>query len=706
MKQTGFKILLLTILLFSGARITCAQEPPKPAKTETTGSQQLEDKIEQLSGQTDAELDYSDLVDDMMQYLRNPVNLNQASERELKQLQLNDLQIYNLTTYIQKFGELTSIFELNLIEGFDSLMVTNLTPFITFELQPVGKSITLNNLAKYGKNQVIARYQQVPEQQKGYSPIDDSALLANPNSRYLGSSAKLYLRYGYNFYNRVKFGVTMEKDAGETFLPQQDSLKKGFDFYSFHFYYAGKKFLKHLALGDYHLQFGQGLTMYSSLAFGKSSGAITNRRIAQPVKASTGANENLFLRGAAATISPVRNTDLTLFYSSKKSDANVEGTDSLSSEYLYISSLQESGYHRTPGELAGKDAVQQTVYGGNLQTRLKMFRLGVTALHTELGNELRKSDALYNQFDFRGQSLTNYGFDFAAILKALTVYGEVSGSDNGGKALLAGATATPDPRFALSVIYRNYAKDYQNLFSNAFAEGSRNANEKGLYIGMLAQLHKKVSFSAYADHFRFSWLRFRVDAPSRGSEYLGQLIYSPSRSTEIQFRYRFQQKQLNPSGSETYTDFPEPETRQNFRAHVTYRATPSLSLKSRIEATTWKMPGFEKRSGYLMYQDVIYSPSEKPWLLNGRFALFDTDTYNERMYAYESDVLYAFSIPAYYYKGSRFYLMGKYSFGRSLDIWVRYAITYYANKQVIGSGLDEIQGNYKSEVKVQLRLRL
>jgi len=696
-------ICIMFILLLSGSKIVLAQEPAKPAATE---NQQLEDKIEQLSEQTDSELDYSEIVDEMMQYIRSPLNINQASERELREIQLNDLQIYNLTSYIERFGELASIYELNLIEGFDSLLVMNLKPFISFEMQPVGAAINLKNLTKYGRNQIITRYQHVLKQQKGYTPIDDSSIQASPNSRYLGGPQKLYLRYNYNFYNKLKFGLTMEKDAGETFFPKIDTLPKGFDFYSFHFFYSGKKFLKYLAIGDYHVQFGQGLTMFSSLAFGKSPGAITNRRMVKTVKPSTGANENMFLRGAAATISPIRHTDLTLFYSSKKSDANVKESDSLSAEDLYISSLQETGYHRTPGELAGKDAVQQTVYGGNLQTRLKMFRLGVTALHTELGNELQKSDALYNRFDFRGKSLTNYGFDFAAILKALTIYGEASGSDNGGKALLVGATAIADPRLAISLVYRNYSKDYQNFFSNAFSEGSRNANEKGIYIGMLAQLHKRISLSAYADHFRFSWLRFRVDAPSAGSEYLAQLIYTPTRAAEIQFRYRYQQKQINPSGSETYTNFPEPDTRQNFRVHLSYNASPTLTLKSRIEASSWQMPGFKKSNGYLMYQDVIYSNPEKPWLLNGRFALFETDTYNDRLYAYESDVLYAFSIPSYYYKGSRFYLMGKYSFGRRMDVWIRYSITYFANKQVIGSGLDEIQGNKKSEIKVQFRLRL
>ncbi len=700
--KLSLKIFLLSLALMAGVS-GLAQQPETPGSLKTSP---LEEKIEQLGGQADADIDFSELVDELMQYIVRPVSINKASESQLRQLQLNDLQINNLTTYIQKYGELTSIYELTQVEGFDSLLVTALSPFISFELQPPGAKITPANLARYGRHQILSRYQQVLEQQTGYSPISDSALAAKPNSRYLGGPEKLYLRYGYNFYNKIRFGVTMEKDAGEVFLGGPDSLKKGFDFYTAHFYYNGDKFLKHLAIGDYHLAFGQGLTMYSTLAFGKSPGAITTRRIAPQVKPNTGVNENLFMRGAAVTVSPLRNTDLTVFYSDKKVDASVSGTDSLSAEALYISSLQESGYHRTPGELAGKNAIQQTVYGGNLQTRIKMFRLGATAYQTKLGADLEKKDYLYNQFDFKGKELANFGFDFAAILRSLTVFGEVAGSDNGGRAMLIGATATPDPHVAISVVYRNYGKDYQSFFSNAFAEGSRNANEKGLYIGLFAQLHRNWSLSAYADYFRFPWLRYRVDAPSRGTEYLSQLTWTPNRRTEMQFRYRYQLKQINPSGVAGYTEYPENEKRQNARVHLSFKPTSSLTLKSRAEATWWSMPGFEKRGGYLVYQDVIYNMPEKPWSLNARYALFDTDTYNERLFAYESDVLYAFSIPSYYYKGNRFYLMGKYSFGRRLDLWVRYAITTYANKTVVGSGLDEIQGNKKSEIKVQIRLRL
>ncbi|MGB1032468.1 MAG: hypothetical protein ACPGWM_07625, partial [Flavobacteriales bacterium] len=86
-------------------------------------------------------------------------------------------------------------------------------------------------------------------------------------------------------------------------------------------------------------------------------------------------------------------------------------------------------------------------------------------------------------------------------------------------------------------------------------------------------------------------------------------------------------------------------------------------------------------------------------------ALFETDSYNARLYAYENDVLYAFSIPAYFSKGVRYYAVAKYKIKRGVDLWLRYARWYYTDRSTTGSALDEIAAPHKSEIKVQLRLR-
>ena len=73
---------------------------------------------------------------------------------------------------------------------------------------------------------------------------------------------------------------------------------------------------------------------------------------------------------------------------------------------------------------------------------------------------------------------------------------------------------------------------------------------------------------------------------------------------------------------------------------------------------------------------------------------------------YESNAQNVFSIPAYYYQGSRGYCMIRYSFFKRFDVWVRYGSTIYSNRKSIGTGSEEIKGNIKSDLLVQLRVKI
>ena len=109
--------------------------------------------------------------------------------------------------------------------------------------------------------------------------------------------------------------------------------------------------------------------------------------------------------------------------------------------------------------------------------------------------------------------------------------------------------------------------------------------------------------------------------------------------------------------------------------------------------------------GFLAYQDLVFRKLGSPLQLTGRICLFDTDDYDARIYAYENDVLYAYSVPAFSDQGMRLYAIARYTVTRGIDIWLRYAQTYYTKLNVIGSGLDEINGNTKSEIKAEVRFK-
>lgn len=662
----------------------------------------LIEKIENLAEKSDIELDFSDLLDNITFLLDNPVDINLASFDDLKQIIfLTDFQVIQILEHRSKYGIFLTIYELQAVEGLNEETIRLMEPFIKISTEKPNERLKFGDVIKYGKHDLFLRYSRILEDQQGYQQLSDSAKEAQPNGYYLGTPSKIYSRYSFNYNNRIRFGITADKDPGEEFFG--GSQPYGFDFYSAFASYTSKGVVKEVVVGDYHAGFGQGLTLWTGLAFGKSSEAVSMKRNAGGLKPSTSVNENLFLRGIAATFA-LQNLELTAFYSSKKVDANIGEIDTVTNEIMYITSLQETGYHRTNAEMEDKNAIGEKLLGMHLGFRKNLYSFGTTIYKTSFDTPLDTSSQLYEKFRFSGTSNLNAGLDYNFYLKNVNFFGELSASENGGKAFVAGCQANLGPRVSYTVFYRNYGMKYQNLYSNALGENSENNNEKGLYSGVLLRLHKYWTFTGYFDIFEFPWLKYRVDAPSTGSEYSAQLSYQPSRLLEIYFRYRYKNKQIN-SGEETLLHLIASEKRQNFRIHVSSEILPWVTLRSRIEYMKYNPGNQTSGDGYLVYQDVMIRPENKPFDVTMRYAIFNTDSYDERIYAYENDVLYAFSVPAYYYKGSRFYILLKYEFAEWMDFWVRFAQTVYTNQQTIGSGLDEIDGDTKSEIKAQVRLK-
>ncbi|HNY06930.1 MAG TPA: hypothetical protein PKL64_02460, partial [Bacteroidales bacterium] len=128
-----------------------------------------------------------------------------------------------------------------------------------------------------------------------------------------------------------------------------------------------------------------------------------------------------------------------------------------------------------------------------------------------------------------------------------------------------------------------------------------------------------------------------------------------------------------------------------------------VSLKSRIEYVKNSVADAEAKNGFLIFQDISYK--SKRWSLTSGYGLFDTDGYDERIYVYESDVLYAFSVPSFEDKGSRFYVLIAFCPVKNLDLWIKYSQTAYGDKQVVGSGLEAINASHKQEIKIQMRIK-
>jgi len=706
-------LLFLPILCGCSIRAANTANPPaingKQEDPVTDELQQLifsyvEDLLETQEGETD----YGSIVEILESLAVHPLNLNSASADELRQLfMLSEWQISQLMQHIDSHGNLISIYELQAIEGFTPSDIRAIEPFVTVSDDLPRRHFTRSNIMDEGENVLFLRYQQLLEQQKGFSDITPEELLANPNARYPGSPLRLYARYRFTWYQNISLGITAEKDPGEEFFT--GSQPKGFDFYSGHFFLKDMGRIKVLSLGDFQAQFGQGLTFWSGMGFGKSTEGIGVKKNGLGLRPYTSVDENNFLRGAGITIQ-VGPVEVTGFYSSKYRDASVAQSDSLTGEPLTITSLRQSGLHRTPGELAGKNAVQERIGGGNITFRRKRLKVGLTGYMFRLGAEYQRNLTFYNQFDFSSNHYHGAGLDYSYLHRNMHFFGETAFGGNGKMALINGMMISLHRQFSLALIHRHYDPAYQSPFAAAFGENSRTTNEKGLYLGVKMQLSPRLTVYGYADHFSFPWMRFRTYMPSHGSDYQLNLDFEPSDETRVSFRFRRKNKPLNNNESSSrqtassHVRFLEKVCRSQYRMNLSYHISPSINLRGRMEFMTHRH-GDQKESGFLLYQDILYRNARHPLALTFRFALFDTEGFDSRIYAYEHDVLYAFSFPFYSDQGMRTYMVARWRLLRNVDLYARLSRTMYINRTHSGSGLDRIEGPTRTEVKAQVRLR-
>ena len=311
----------------------------------------------------------------------------------------------------------------------------------------------------------------------------------------------------------------------------------------------------------------------------------------------------------------------------------------------------------------------------------------------------------YKAYKFSSDHLMTSGLNYRYYAGHLAFFGETAMSDNFKVGTVNGIAWQIDPRLDLLVIHRYYDKGFQSLYSAGFGESSDNSGEKGLYIGLQARMTKRINISAYFDQFSYTFLSYLTDDYSIGREMFFQTDIKLNWRASMYLRFRNKITERNTRDEVTGIKDQVQLNKTNIRLNYDQQINSQLSLKSRIEWVRY-LYGDQKSNGILLFQDIVYSFKKIPLKIYGRYAIFDTDNYDSRIYAYESNLLYVFSIPSYYYKGMRTYLMFKYEIGRAVDIWLRWGMWSYDNRDSISSGLEQINGSRKSDIRVQLKFRL
>lgn len=663
-----------------------------PGQNQARPDVDLQALVDEILAIQDDDINYEELYENLAQLLSDPADINQITAEQLRSLYiLNERQVHAFINYRTEIGLFLSVYELQNVEGITKEVFEKISPFITV-IDPasrVNKSLW-HRMMGASNRYLVVRVDRTLEQKRGYR-----------EKMYAGSPNRMYTRFRASKPGDFSIGLTTEKDGGEktTWTPSQKQY--GADFISYHVQLQNKGIFKNIIVGDYQAQFGQGLTLGSAFGIGKNAEAVTTiRRPNIGFLPYTSVNEAGFFRGTAVSLSINQRITFHTMYSLRLRDGALE-QDTTQEAGALASSFSYSGLHRTENELTNRNSIRENNLAGALIYQYKSLEAGLILHHTQFSTPLIRTPRVYNQFYFQGDRITNGGAFLNYNFKNFSFFSEYAHTLGEGTGITAGIVASFTSRLDMTLLYRKYDRNFQSLYSNALSENSSAQNERGIYWGWKYLFSKQYSLSGYFDMFKFPWLRYRSYMPSYGDEWLIRITYKPSRSVSMFLQAREETKVRNIS-SESNLYVTAPGIKRNYWINIDYTVTTGLSFRTRAQFSRYAL-GTNISQGMVILHDVTWQRGKIS--ISGRYALFNTDDYDNRLYVYEKDAWLAFSFPPYFGTGVRNYIVLQYSVSRTIDIWLRWARVTYRDRTSIGSGNELIEGNDRNDVKFQTRIR-
>lgn len=636
-----------------------------------------EDNLENLVQEVSEETDNNDLFDRFEYYLNNPVDINKAGITELLQLPLMDAYAANLIVQRRnQYGNYFSVQELYAIRELNKDIIRNIIPFITIEEKlavttPQIKSelIPVPSISKI-KYSLRSRVITDLQTRRGFS-----------EKRYAGSKIKSYNRLLIKQNNNYQIGLLTDKDPGETSY---------IDFVSFHLMGKELGIIKRIVMGDYLLEFGQGIALWSPYVIAKSSDAIYPvKKNERGLRAYTSSTEANFLRGGAMSIQ-LDKLLLTVFYSQNKFDASIDETSGT------ITSRPVDGFHRTESEIFRRNSAEEKVYGAVFDYSIfNNFKLGLLGYNSILSHPIQSSST----FGLSGDEFRFYSFYYDAVIMNMNVFGEFS-FDQKSVASINGLQFSVTSNFSIVTAFRNYPSIYRNYRGSGFGErAGATSNETGFYTGFRWRVPVGV-LNVYYDQFKFPFRTFNNVSPSDGDELLAELSSKPFSKTETKFRYKYENKDV----TQTLDELRQvtKRLRQSFRIEITHSISNFLRTRSRVEYNYFNINLRNlKEDGYLFFQDIRFAPQNNI-VVFGRIIFFKTDSFNSAIYEFENDLMGVMTNLAMYGEGMRWYLIGRYKVFKNLTLSFKYSETYKPKEKSLSSGNNLIPNNLDNRIGFQI----
>lgn len=600
-------------------------------------------------------------------YLANPLNINLVSESELQSsLLFSSDQITAFIAHRKQIGSFQSILELQTISGWDIAFLRRIQDYVV--CHPLNPSWWKPNASTH---QILFKTDWTAETKKGFTEPD-----LRSKTRYVGDRTNQTLRYRGQLNTHLRMGFLLQKDAGEKDLS---------DFSSGFIEFKSKGILEKVIIGDFINQWGQGLVQSGGFSLGKSYESIkATQKFNLGGLAYSSSVEYGYYRGINTTFKLKEYLRIQTFASYRSLDATT-GIDSTGKTYLR--NRVEDGFHRTNSEISHKDAMQEKTAGATisfspLSTPIVLQLNGVYTLWS-----LPKPIGLgYKQPEWSGTELKNYSLSFQYPLSNIRMVGELAYSGLKQFSLLQSGATSLSKKVDVSYLFRHYSAGYFSPKSNGLSENSENLNEWGLFLGLGYQINKRMKLGSYVDYFHFPGPKYQVlTSNTSGWEFLSRLQWEKRQSARGFIQGKWTRK--------------EDKDLIQISLDGHYNAIKSWDFHLRAMASK-----LGSEIGYLLLQDIKWDQGK--WNIQGRLAFVNTPSYDTRNYAYEPGVPYSFLLPAYAGKAIKTTLVIAYQWRKEISLAAKWARIQYQDRMEIGSSLEAIEGNYKTDITLQISYKM
>ena len=666
-----FNVAIILFLLFHAFRAN-SQEQVDRIISEITENFLQEDLSED---------ELQQLAEELQAIFYDPFDINTVTGDQLKELPfLNDFHIWSFLEYRDRYGRILSIKELALVDGLRAEQAELLGSFLVVKNKETRDEITGRKF--YTRHKILNRYILEWPLRNGFNEYTDSLY------SFFGPPVKRMLKYEMKTNQGLSAGTVLESDPGEASV-----VKHGFDFYSGYIMYDNPdKKLRKLIVGDYSLHTGLGLV--SGYGINRKSSQTLFRYKPWELKKYSSTAEYGYYRGMASETKFHKITSINYITVNRRAAR-------LSEDSSAVTGFYEAGLFRNEKEIQFRNKALMFGAGTGNYILLSKVRFGFHFQFYKCKPRyfVQMDPGRYSASEYR-KTFVNHSLSWTYHEGKIMTAGELAFDLKMNKALFQWVNLYVHPLLTLSIAYRNYSPSYSALNSSTFSENTGTANEKGVYFGFESYPIRVLKLNGYIDYYHFPWLNYNDTGPGSGTDFLISSEWTINWDFSFYILFKTETASTKDNRLESGIPGMKDETKHRYVLKTDFRLNDQFILKNKLEIKASGLAGDHLHAGLLLYQELSGKTKNEMISVNLRYSLFNIPEWNNRIYAWEPDLLYAFASPAYYRQGQSYLFNLRVNAGK-FSLGFKFSSTHYNSEIISGSGPDQKTGRVFRTLKVQ-----